>query len=270
MALWDKIGERGNVDDRRGVSTRMVGGGFTGLILAMGITYLMGGNPLQVLLNADPSQLQDQQAKSNTEQYAGNDSYEEFVSTVLGSTNTFWESQFATENRTYIPPKLVLFREATESGCGGAYAESGPHYCPQDDTIYLDETFFDEIKTKLNAKGGDVAQAYVIGHEVGHHVQDLLGTLNETNPSNQNSVKAELQADCYAGLWAASLNSAGVLLPGEIAEALDTAAAVGDDRIQSQAGKRINPETWTHGSSVERVAAFNKGYAGKELNQCTF
>lgn len=268
MALWDKIGARGSVDDRRGLSSGIIGGGLTGLLLIMGITYLLGGNPLQVLLNADPSQLQGAPT-ANTAQYEGNDEYENFVSTVLGSTNSYWGRQFAALNRTYVPPKLVLFRDATQSGCGGAYAESGPHYCPQDDTIYLDETFFDDIKTKLNASGGDVAQAYVIGHEVGHHVQDLLGTLSESGESNQNSVRTELQADCYAGLWASSLNSEGVLLPGEIAEALDTAAAVGDDRIQTRAGRRVNPETWTHGSSAERVAAFNNGYINGELSRCT-
>lgn len=267
MALWNKISARGNVDDRRGAAPRLVGGGLTGLLLVMGVTYLMGGNPLQVLLQADPSQFQIPTPTDSTK-YAGADEYEVFVSTVLGSTNTFWEQQFATQNRTYVAPKLVLFRSETNSACGGAYTESGPHYCPLDSTIYLDETFFEDIKAKLETQGGDVAEAYVIGHEVGHHVQDLLGHLSESNTSNEASIQTELQADCYAGLWVSSLNTEGVLLPGEISEALDTASAVGDDRVQAHTSGHINPETWTHGSAEERVKAFTTGYTTGEFSKC--
>ncbi len=268
MALWDKIAARGRVDDRRGVSPRLLGGGLTGLVLLMGVTYLMGGDPLQVLLNTDPSQLQINTPADTTE-YEGNDPYEVFVSTVLGSTNAYWDAQFAAMNRTYTPPKLVLFRGETDSACGGAYSASGPHYCPLDSTIYLDETFFEDIQAKLNTQGGDVAEAYVIAHEVGHHVQDLLDNLDQSGTSNQASVQTELQADCYAGLWASSLKSENVLLPDEINEALDTAAAVGDDRVQAATNRRINPETWTHGSSEERVAAFTNGYSTGEFSRCT-
>ena len=177
-----------------------------------------------------------------------------------------WAKEFKKENKNYIPPKLVLFRTATESGCGPATSEVGPHYCPLDQTIYLDETFFDELTKRFGAKGGDVAQAYVIAHEVGHHAQNGLGIMDQmkNNPTNATSIKLEMQADCYAGLWANSIKDQGVLMPGEIGEAMDVAAAVGDDRIQKKVTGYINPETWTHGSSQQRVAWFNNGYSPRK------
>ena len=200
--------------------------------------------------------------------FDGTDEYEVFSSTVLGSVNDMWANSFSKSNMEYLPPKLVLFRGGTPSACGGAYAESGPHYCPRDKTIYLDETFFDELQERFGAQGGDVAQAYVIAHEVAHHVQGTLNILNPA-PSNQSSIKIELQADCFAGLWANSIKDLGVFESGEIVEALDAAAAVGDDRIQRSTTGRVNPESWTHGSSEQRVAAFTAGYENGTLESCS-
>ncbi len=268
MALWDKISSRGNVQDRRGAPVGVIGGGLslTGLILVIAFNYLSGGDLGDVL-----TQLQGTtQTQSYTAQdFDGADSYEVFASQVLGSANDLWKEKFSQNNLTYHEPTLVLFRDQTQSSCGGADARVGPHYCPYDNTIYLDETFFEELTRRFGARGGDVAQAYVIAHEVGHHVQNELHTLNESQ-SNEASIRTELQADCYAGLWAYSIKSLGVFEPGEIQEAIDAAAAVGDDRIQSKVTGRVNPETWTHGSSAERVAAFTKGYESGEMKQCEF
>lgn len=270
MAQWDKITSSGNVEDRRGMrSMGAIGGGLglTGVVLTLLFTYLSGGDVASEALN----QLQNIQVGTNqtytTKDFEGADSYEVFSSKVLGSTNDMWAEVFAENNASYREPKLVLFRDATESRCGGAVSRVGPHYCPLDRTIYLDETFFEELTNRLGAQGGDVAQAYVIAHEVGHHVQNELGTLDESN-SNQASIETELQADCYAGLWAYSIKDLGVLEPGEIKEAMDAAAAVGDDRIQANTTGRITPETWTHGSSQERVNAFTKGYQTGSLSAC--
>lgn len=270
MADWSKILSRGNVVDRRGISMSSLGGlGIGGVVLLMGVTYLLGGSPLDILLQLDPSQLQ-QSAVSPEEaaQYEGTDEYEVFVSTVLGSNNDLWEIEFNTLNRTYTEPSLVLFRGGTQSECGGAVSQVGPHYCPLDQTIYLDETFFEELQTRFDAKGGDVAEAYVIAHEVGHHVQNQLGLLDERSTAAE-SIAVELQADCLAGVWAHSIKTLSVLSPGEIEEALNAAAAVGDDSIQQKTEGEVHPETWTHGSSAQRVDSFNKGFTAGKLQACT-
>jgi uncharacterized protein len=274
MALWDKISSRGNVEDRRGMTPLAIGGGGLGLggiALFLILTYLNGGNATDVL-NQLP--LQAPTAQISSEDFAGADNYEVFTSTVLGSTTDYWTKAFAAQNLTYTPPKLVLFRTATQSACGYASSEMGPHYCPEDQTIYLDETFFDELQTRFQAKGGDVAESYVIAHEVGHHAQNLLGTLDELqNPANarnrnQLSIQQELQADCYAGLWANSIRDLGVFEPNEIIEALDAASAVGDDRIQKAVEGRVDPENWTHGSSEQRQRAFEAGFGSGQLATC--
>ncbi len=275
MANWNNLGSRGNVEDRRGMSPVALGGGgigIGGIVLYLLFTYLTGGNPADVINILGSSQVQEQTI--DTTKFDGQDTYEVFTSTVLGSTNDMWKGVFERNNLTYVPPKLVLFRTSTNSACGGAVSEIGPHYCPLDKTIYLDETFFDELRTRFGADSGDVAQAYVIAHEVGHHAQNLLGIMDEasnlTTGANENeiSVRVELEADCFAGLWAYSIKDRGVFEPGEIKEALDAAAAVGDDRIQKTQTGRVNPETWTHGSSAERVAWFNRGFETGSVNQC--
>lgn len=269
MALWDRIGSRGNVEDRRGMVPVVGGVGITGVALYLLFSVLTGSeiDVGQVLSELESSQLQSTDLNSN--QFAGADDYEVFASTVLGSNNDLWNSVFSENNKSYEPPRLVLFRTATQSSCGTATSQVGPHYCPLDETIYLDETFFDELQSRFGAQGGDVAEAYVIAHEVGHHVQNKLGTMNSIRQGdNDASIRLELQADCYAGMWANSIRELGVFQPGEINEAIDAAAAVGDDRIQESVTGQVNPETWTHGSATQRVEWFSRGYDSGDLSSC--
>jgi predicted metalloprotease len=268
MANWDKLTGRGNVTDRRSLGA--VGGslGIGGIVLILALTYLTGGSVTDVLPEITQNLLVEQDPDFDPSVFEGADQYEVFVSTVLGSNNDMWSSLFAKNDMTYTPPHLVLFRGATQSACGGASAQVGPHYCPLDSTIYLDETFFDELQRRFGAQGGDVAEAYVIAHEVAHHAQYELGLAENAERSNEDSIALELQADCFAGLWAHSIKDRGVFEPGEIKEALDAAAAVGDDRIQEAVTGRVNPESWTHGSSEQRVSWFNRGYESGDLSQC--
>jgi len=271
MAFWDRLSSRGNVDDRRGLGPAAGGLGIGGIALIIALNYF-GGGDFSSVLPTIINELQNTQSSQsyNSADFEGADSYEVFASTVLGSTNETWSAIFASANRTYNPPLLVLFRGRTQSACGGADSDTGPHYCPPDETIYLDETFFEELTTRFGAQGGDVAQAYVIAHEVGHHVQHALGISDQVarDGSNDASISLELQADCYAGIWAYSIKDLGVFEEGEIAEAIDAAAAVGDDRIQSKTTGRISPETWTHGSSAERVRWFTRGYETGSVEAC--
>lgn len=265
MANWDKITKRGNVDDRRATTGRGIAGiSLTGIILAMGVTYLLGGNPLDVLTQIDPATLTQPVSTEGATKFEGADAYETFTSEVLGSLNDYWNKALSDSNTRYTEPTLVLFRSYTTSSCNGASSAAGPHYCPTDATIYLDETFFTELKTNLGAKGGDVAEAYVIAHEVGHHIQNITGALDNST----NSIKTELQADCYAGAWAGSLKDQGIFEIGEITEAMDAASAVGDDNIQNRTEGTVQPESWTHGSSADRVAAFTTGYDSADFRKC--
>ncbi|MBC7503481.1 neutral zinc metallopeptidase [Candidatus Gracilibacteria bacterium] len=277
MAKWDQISETGNVEDRRGMRTAGVVGGMsvTGLIIVLAVGYF--GGPEQALNVLNQLQQGSQnQTTTVTHEYDGVDPYEKFVGEVLGSTNTIWSKAFEGSQKGYQPPKLVLFRDATTSGCGGATSEIGPHYCNIDQTIYLDERFFDELTKRFGARGGDVAQGYVIAHEVAHHLQDQLGTLStinslmQRNPARQNelSIALELQADCYAGIWAGMMQGKGIIEPEEISQAIDAASAVGDDRIQKATTGQINPETWTHGSSADRKKWFTTGYTEKSVASC--
>jgi predicted metalloprotease len=237
-----------------------------GVVIVVALQLLGGADPLDILSRIDPADLQPTTV-SETRDFEGQDSYEVFASTVLGSNNDLWQNVFVQNRQSYQPPKLVLFRGATESACGGATSDVGPHYCPLDSTIYLDETFFDELTARFGAEGGDVAEAYVIAHEVGHHIQNLRGTIDDAR-DNESSIKTELQADCFAGLWAHSIRDKNVFEPGEITEALDAAAAVGDDRIQKAVTGRVHPESWTHGSSAERVRWFTRGFETGSVAQC--
>lgn len=263
MADWTKILSRGRVEDRRGLAGAAGGAGALGLGLALLIGYLNTGSiDLGYLVNG-LTQLTPPSAEE-ADRFAGEDEYEVFASSVIGSANEHWAAEFSRTGRAYEEPTLVLFRRATASSCGGAESAIGPHYCPLDETIYLDETFFEELR-RLGADG-DVAQAYVLAHEVGHHVQEELGLLDSS--TNEESVRVELQADCLAGAWAHSLRDLGIFEPGEIREAMDAAAAVGDDRLQKAATGRVNPESFTHGSSAERVDAFTRGYSAGTLQAC--
>ena len=271
MADWGKILSHGNVEDRRGSPLGLIGGG-AGL-LGVGIALIMSflsGQPIDI--ESTLSQLQQSvgQTSLTAEEFQGEDDYEKFTAAVLGSNNDVWRQLFEQSGRQYEEPRLVLFRAATQSGCGLATSDVGPHYCPLDQTIYIDETFYDVLKSQYGAEGGDVAEAYVLAHEVGHHVQHQLGILDTASaPTNEDSVKIELQADCFAGVWAHSVSSLGVFQPGEINEAIDAAAAVGDDRIQAKVQGQVTPETWTHGSSEQRVTWFNKGLTAGVPAQCS-
>lgn len=272
MALWDKLGTRGNISDRRGLGGGLgAGAGLLGVVITLALGYY-GINVDPNLVNQVIGSVDTSETRQQPAEFAGEDEYERFASAVLGSTDNFWASKIS----QYPEPTLVLFRDATRSGCGVATTNVGPHYCPADSTIYLDERFFDVLTSQLGAQGGDTAQAYVIAHEVGHHVQNVTGTMQQVQSNSQYrqtgdnslSVRLELQADCYAGLWANSLRDEGVFEPGDIEEAIDAAAAVGDDHIQDQSGLDINPETWTHGSSRQRVNAFKAGFETGDISRC--
>lgn len=261
---------------RPGVALGGLGG--VGLIIYLVVALLGGGSGLdQVIGQLENAQAPAQQSEQSAE-FQGADDYEVFTETVLGSTDETWNAIFTDSGLSYVEPTLVLFRDVTSSGCGTATSAVGPHYCPFDETIYVDETFFDELVARFGAEGGDVAEAYVIAHEVGHHVQKRLGLMEQVQSAqrsaasqqeaNDLSVRLELQADCFAGIWANSLRDAGVFVPGEIREAIDAAAAVGDDRIQERVQGQVNPESWTHGSSEQRVDWFNRGYESGDPTVC--
>lgn len=260
------IGRRGssNVEDRRGSSTgKMVAGGGIGTIIIVLIVWFLGGNPGQI-----PGEFGNVQS-TPVENTAAEDSMAQFVSVVLADTEEVWAEIFANSGKTYREPKLVLFSGQVESACGFASAASGPFYCPGDEKVYIDLSFCNELKNKFGAPG-DFAIAYVIAHEVGHHVQNLLGVLGEvqgqrqqvsTTEANKLTVKLELQADFYAGIWANQAQQKfNILDPGDIEEALGAASAVGDDHLQMQSQGHIVPDAFTHGTSAQRTKWFKKGW----------
>lgn len=280
MANWDQIDASGNVEDRRsGGGAMAVGGaGILGLIVLL-LNIFGGNNPTtkfvsSVLTQLQQTQVQTQQVPSGTFNDPSN--FKQFASKVVGSNNQMWTKFLSDNGKTYNEPRLVLFRGVTRSGCGVATSDVGPHYCSEDTTVYLDETFFEELSSRFGAKGGDVAQGYVIAHEIGHHVQNELGifeyadSLQQRNPdqANQISEMIELQADCFAGVWSHAVQAQGVVTPTEIAQASDAAAAVGDDRIQKSTQGYTDAETWTHGSSAQRVRWFSAGYNSGQPSKC--
>jgi predicted metalloprotease len=206
---------------------------------------------------------------------AREDTAVQFVSYVLDDNQKTWTSILAKENIDYPPPRLVLFRNSTESGCGYAQSAMGPFYCPLDQKVYIDLAFYDELKNRFGATG-DFAEAYVLAHEIGHHVQHLLGTdaqvrqAQQSNPGegNQLSVRLELQADCFAGVWAKSTQQRNILEAGDVEEAMNAAAAVGDDRIQQQSGQRVNVDAFTHGSAAQRSEWFGRGFQSGDPRAC--
>jgi predicted metalloprotease len=197
------------------------------------------------------------------------------MSFVLDDVQGFWKDTFQGSGKDYVDAKLVLFTGSTNSACGGATSDIGPHYCPADEKVYLDLDFFRELRARFGAPG-DFAQAYVLAHEIGHHVQNLLGIEEQmrkdqrANPGDENelSVRLELQADCFAGVWGFTTYKRDILSSGDLEEGLRAAASVGDDRIQKETTGRVNPETWTHGSSAQRVAWFKRGFENGDPNQC--
>ncbi len=265
------IGRRGssNVDDRRrSGGGRIAMGGGIGSIVVIAIVWLLGGDPSQVL-----NQIQGPSGQQVTTT-AAEDSMAQFVSVVLADTEEVWADIFSDYGNTYREPKMVLFRDAVQSACGSASAASGPFYCSADESIYIDLSFCDDLRERFGAPG-DFAIAYVIAHEVGHHVQHLLGTLGEVQQQrsrsneregNRITVKLELQADYYAGVWAYhAQNTLKVVEQGDIAEALGAASAVGDDRLQMQTQGTIVPDAFTHGTSEQRMEWFKRGYQSGRL-----
>lgn len=273
MANWDDITSVGDVEDRRGLSPALAftgGGGIVVLLLTLGLNYLglnVSPDTVSTVVNSLGSAQAD--TKAQPTEFQGQDSYEVFVSKALGSTNDIWTGVFSKNGLTYQKPHMVLFRNSTNSACGIASSSIGPFYCPSDQTIYLDETFFDELRDQFGGNTGDVAQAYVIAHEVGHHVQNQLGLFDSQDQNSQyGAIETELQADCYAGVWAYAENKNGLFTNGEINQATSAASAVGDDNIQQRTTGSVSPESWTHGSSAQRVAAFNKGYTTGQPSKC--
>ncbi len=272
--------ESGNVEDRRGrrMSGRGVAvGGGLGTVVLLVIAMLLGVDPGE-LLNGQiggpqPQVTQQQQRPASTQDDAGR----RFIAQVLGETEQVWNAEFAQRGARYEEPVLVLFSGATQSGCGYAQAQMGPFYCPTDKRVYIDLDFMAELQQRLGANG-DFAAAYIVAHEVGHHVQNLIGVLGRVEQarrgrdeatSNALQVRVELQADCLAGVWARrAQETRNILERGDVEEGLNAAAAVGDDRIQRGRGRYVSPESFTHGSSAQRVQWFRRGLDSGRLESC--
>ena len=270
------LGKRGssNVEDRRGLGGGLaVGGGVIGVIIYLLYSFLGGGN-------IDPSQIpispQSRQTEMSAEEQKADDERAQFVKVVLAETEDVWNKLFADKGKKYTEPKLVLFRDAVASACGNASAASGPFYCPGDSKLYIDLSFYQDMQTKLDAPG-DFAMAYVVAHEVGHHIQHLNGTAakisrlrqqSSEEEANRYSVMMELQADFLAGVWAHHTQKMKNMLDeGDIDEALNAANAIGDDRLQKESTGRVVPDAFTHGTSAQRMYWFKKGYETGDIQQ---
>jgi predicted metalloprotease len=272
---WTRTGRASDLEDRRGGSRGVqLGGGFglVGVIIFLAIQLLGGGTGFDVPPGFDGTT----QAPGGEPLPAGQDpdkDLKDFSLYVFSDVQDTWTKTFADAGEPYRRAKLVLYSGATSTGCGTGQAASGPFYCPADERVYLDLSFYREMESQLRA-GGDFAWAYVIGHELGHHVQNLIGTeakvtkLRRSEPDEANalSVRLELQADCYAGVWARTVFDR--LEDGDIQEAMTASQAVGDDRLQKQAGQRVNPDSFTHGSSAQRLEWFKRGTAKGEPADC--
>jgi len=273
------------VEDRRGrgAGTAVaVGGGGIGLVILV-VAMLLGVNPgdLGALVQPPSASTQNSGSTTNLEQECktgadANASEDCRIVAFVNSIQLFWTEEFGRRGANYAPAKLVLFSGSTEAACGYASSAVGPFYCPRDQQVYVDLSFFEELRTRFGAQGGSFAQAYVLAHEYGHHIQNLTGALErsagsrDTGPTS-DAVMTELQADCLAGVWSHHATSTGYLTEitdAEIAQSLDAAAAVGDDRIQEQTQGRVSPESWTHGSSEQRQMALKDGMQSGDLDTC--
>lgn len=271
-----QLGRRSdNVEDRRGasISGPVVGGGIGALVLSL-IVALLGGDPSVILQQQTP---RTNNPPVNSRRSASEDQAAEFVSVVLADTEDVWNQVFRENGRNFVEPKLVLFTGKVESACGLASSAVGPFYCPADEKVYIDLSFYRDLKNKYQAPG-DFAQAYVIAHEVGHHVQNQLGISDKVRSlqsrvsktqANQLSVRLELQADCFAGVWAnRAQRSRQILEQGDIEEAINAASSIGDDRLQERSQGYVVPDSFTHGSSAQRVSWFTRGIKSGNIDQC--
>ncbi len=270
---WKGRAKSSNVEDRRGrgVGGAAIGGlGGFGIIIMI-IYALLGGNPGDIMQSIDPGQTQNVPYEATQEE----EELAEFVSVVLADTEVVWNDIFADLGKEYDEPKLVLFTGSVQSACGVAGASTGPFYCPGDKNVYIDLSFYNELKTQFKAPG-DFAMAYVIAHEVGHHIQNELGIIAQMDEIrgkvskeeyNKYNVRLELQADYLAGVWANHVQGQNLLEEGDLEEALTAASAVGDDRIQMQSQGYVVPDSFTHGTSEQRKRWFYKGYEAGDLSQ---
>lgn len=268
---WINSRQSGNVEDQRGMGGALpVTGGIGTLLVALAI-YLMGGDPSAVL-QTSPGGSNPQISRQSNPQ---NDEGKRFVSLVLADTEDVWNAILKQNGRNYREPKLVLFTGRVNSACGVAGAQAGPFYCPADEKLYIDLSFYDQLRDRFQAPG-DFAQAYVIAHEVGHHLQNQLGTMEQVQrlqkrvsreQANQLSVRLELQADFYAGVWAHYAAKRGILEPGDVEEGLRAASAIGDDKLQLESQGYVVPESFTHGTSEQRLYWFKKGLQSGDLSE---
>lgn len=270
---WRGERQSSNIEDRRGIGGKVAVGGGLGSIVILILALLFGADPRQLLEQApsDPSSGIQSSRPVNPEE----EELKQFVSVVLGKSEDVWHEVFRRNGSQYREPTLVLFTDQVQSACGRAGAAVGPFYCPADEKVYIDLSFYEALRRRFNAPG-DFAQAYVIAHEVGHHVQNLLGISDRVDAmqrrvpeaqANQLSVRLELQADFFAGVFARYVQNQGILEPGDIEEALQAASAVGDDQIQRRTTGYIVPDSFTHGTSEQRLRWFRKGYETGDIRQ---
>ncbi|WP_286745248.1 KPN_02809 family neutral zinc metallopeptidase [Aquabacterium sp. UBA2148] len=282
--------ESENVDDvresggGRGPRLPLPGGrlGLGTVAIALVASYFLGINPMTVLnvlggMQGDPNQASGEVQRPDTSATPAQDAGSRFVRQVLATTEDVWRGQFQAQGARYQEPRLTLFRGSTPTACGQGEAAMGPFYCPADQRVYIDLDFYDTLKNRLGAPG-DFAQAYVIAHEVGHHVQNLVGTSAKLEEArrrvsqaeyNALSVRLELQADCYAGIWAHDTEqSKGLMESGDLEEAMNAASQIGDDALQRGAGREVVPESFTHGSSAQRMRWFKRGFESGDMGQC--
>ena len=275
--------ESGNVEDRRGMGLGRGGmavGGGCGTLIVVILALIFGVDPSQFLSGGGGGPAEGPAPASRPAGAPGqpqqNDEDARFIRRVLGTTEDAWADIFRRNGSQYRAPTLVLFTQQVQSACGVAGASVGPFYCPGDEKVYIDLQFYDELQSRFRAPG-DFAQAYVIAHEVGHHVQQLLGTSEKVtnmqrragqSQANQLSVRLELQADCYAGVWGFYAKQRNILDPGDLEEALGAASAIGDDRLQRESQGRVVPDSFTHGSSEQRMRWFRQGFDGGDIRRC--
>ena len=276
---WIGRRQSDNVEDRRGMSSggkTIVGGGIIGIIILL--VNAFGGENAQMITPILEQFNQQQTTQTESRHLTEAEKVEgEFVKTLMADNEDVWTKIFEENGLTFEAPKLILFSGQVQTACGGASSASGPFYCPGDKTIYMDMTFFDELRTKFGAEGGDFAVAYVMAHEFGHHIQTLLGTSGKVRQLQENksetegnklSVALELQADFYAGLWTHyNENKNAMLEPGDIEEALSAANAVGDDAIQKKMQGQVVPDSFTHGTSEQRMYWFNRGFESGDIKK---